>query len=387
MNPGDAGRIPDDANEQALDDLLATARWPEPSADSEQRLRDAWQAISRREARGRRRFRYIAGCGIAAAVAVAAVLLPHRTPPRDPRDPGDSGRQTISQLPIPLAPARSNQPPSVPWRPATAWELALVQPRRATATRPARAAVVARPDSLIARVDAALDVIAAGSRSDVATVAAELTKDFAPDRIEQRLTPAVVGRPGPRRTAALRLLARVATPRSAPLLASLAGNPADRPDAVAGLVRVGDVPTLAALANSASDEGERRRLLAALLRRDPARSVAAYLAFLADPTTAPAALAALDDVPAPPVEVLFAALNDPRRGTRLAAARALGRIDGPFVTARLAAMVRTNVNRREALAALASSDGPEAKAYFEWALSSKELSAYARTARAALDAL
>ena len=381
MNPGDAGRIPDDANEQALDDLLATARWPEPSADSEQRLRDAWQAISRREARGRRRFRYIAGCGIAAAVAVAAVLLPHRTPPRDP------GRQSISQLPVRPAPARSNQPPSVPWRPATAWELALVQPRRATATRPARAAVVARPDSLIARVDAALDVIAAGSRSDVATVAAELTKDFAPDRIEQRLTPAVVGRPGARRTAALRLLARVATPRSAPLLASLAGNPADRPDAVAGLVRVGDVPTLAALANSAFDEGERRRLLAALLRRDPARSVPAYLAFLADPTTAPAALAALDDVPAPPVEVLFAALNDPRRGTRLAAARALGRIDGPFVTARLAAMVRANVNRPEALAALASSDGPEAKAYFEWALSSKELGAYARTARAAVDPL
>jgi hypothetical protein len=115
--------------------------------------------------------------------------------------------------------------------------------------------------------------------------------------------------------------------------------------------------------------------------------VPAYLVFLSDPATAPAALAALDDVPSPPVEVLFAALNNPRRATRLAAARALGRIDGPVVTARLAAMVRANVNRREALAALASSDGPEAKAFFEWASSSKELGAYARTARAGLDSL
>jgi hypothetical protein len=384
VNPGDADQISDDADDRALDALLATARWPEPSAASEQRLREAWDAIARRESRGRRWFRYVAGCGVAAAIAVAAVLLPHRTPPRNP---GDPGRQTITQLPVRPAPAGTVQPPTVSWRPATAWELALVQPRRATATRPARAAVVARPDSLIARVDAELDAIAVGSQSDVARVAAELTKDFAPDRIEQRLTPVVVGRPGPRRTAALRLLARVATPRSAPLLASLAGNAADRPDAIVGLLRVGDVPTLTALASSASDDGERRQLLAALLRRDPARSVSAYLGFLSDPAVAPAALAALDDVPAPPVEVLFAALNDPRRATRLAAARALGRIDGPFVTARLAAMVRANVNRREALAALASSDGPEAKAFFEWAMSSKELGAYARTARAAVDQL
>jgi hypothetical protein len=87
------------------------------------------------------------------------------------------------------------------------------------------------------------------------------------------------------------------------------------------------------------------------------------------------------------VDALFARLNDPRRANRLAAARALGRIDGPVVTARLAALVRQNVNRHEALAALASSDGAEAKAFFEWALSSKELGAAARTARQGLNQL
>ena len=91
MNPGDAGQIPDDPAEQALDDLLATARWPEPSAASEQRLRDAWQAISRWNARGRW-FRYAAACGVAAAAIVTAVLLPHRTPPHQP---GKIGRAHV----------------------------------------------------------------------------------------------------------------------------------------------------------------------------------------------------------------------------------------------------------------------------------------------------
>jgi hypothetical protein len=375
------------AEEQALDDLLATARWPEPSPASEQRLRDTWESIRARQRPRTRKWHWAAACGFASAVALAALLLPRRTAILEPAP------QAVIQRPVSAEPSTQVVEPTTPappspvlWRPPTVWELALIHPRPAVApTRNPPAA--ARPDSLIARVDAAIGALASTPGADPAALADQLTKDFPPDRVEQRLTPVIVGRPTPQRRGAVRLLARVATPRSAPLLASLAANPADRADAVAGLLRVGDVPTLAALASFPADESERRRLLAALLRRDPARSVPAYLAFLADPATSAAALAALDDVPGPPVGALFASLNDPRRANRLAAARALGRIDGPVVTARLAAMVRRNVNRHEALAALASSDGREAKAFFERALASKELGAYARTARAGLDQL
>ena len=268
--------------------------------------------------------------------------------------------------------------------------MATPRPRTVAASRSAAPARVvrrasARPDSLIGRVDAAVEAIAAGEGADVAALAAALREDFAPERVEQRLTPLVVRRSDPRRRAAVRLLAEVATPRSTPLLASLCDDRSVRADAIAGLVRVADVPTLAALAGAAVDDGERRRLVAAMLRRDPAGAVPAYLAMLADEAAAPAALAALDDVEQPPVEALFARLNDPRHANRLAAARALGRIDGPAVTTRLMAMVRRNVNRHEALVALASSDGPAAKSFFESALASKELGASARTARAGLD--
>jgi hypothetical protein len=389
--PNELPDHPDDpasrADEQALDDLLATARWPEPSPASEQRLRDTWESIGAWQQRPRtRKWQWVAACGLASAVALAAIFLPRRTTTLEPAP------RTIVQRPVipethPKVVESTPTPPSpVVWRPPTLWETALIHPRR-TLTPTPRLPAAARPDSLIARVDAAIGALASTPGAGPAALADQLTKDFPPDRVEQRLTPVIVGRPTPQRPGAVRLLARVATPRSAPLLASLAANPADRADAVAGLLRVGDVPTLAALASFPADESERRRLLAALLRRDPARSVPAYLAFLADPATSAAALAALDDVPAPPVDTLFASLNDPRRANRLAAARALGRIDGPVVTARLAAMVRRNVNRHEALAALASSDGPEAKAFFERALASKELGAYARTARAGLDQL
>ena len=380
-----AAAAPDGAMDRDLDELLATACWPEPSPASEQRLRDSWKALQAERPRGYRSWQRVAACGVAAALAVAALLLWQALPsaPIPPKQPVAKRppERPEPQRPLPpaLAPAVA-----VTWRPALPWEAALVNPRPRPASRPAPAAV-GRPDSLIARVNAAVDAAASAPGTDVAALAAALERDFPAHRIEQRLTPLVVGGPDRRRRAAARLLARVATPRSAPLLASLAGNPADRADAVAGLVRVGDVPTLAALATLSADEAERRALLAAMLRRDPARSVPAYLAFLSDPATAGAALAALDDVPAPPVEALFASLNDPRRANRLAAARALGRIDGPAVTARLAAMVRRNVNRHEALAALASSDGPEAKAFFGWALASKEFGSYARTARAGLD--
>jgi HEAT repeat protein len=50
--------------------------------------------------------------------------------------------------------------------------------------------------------------------------------------------------------------------------------------------------------------------------------------------------------------VLFDELQGPRVEDRLAAAQALGRIDGPETAARLADMAERNVSRREAVAAL-----------------------------------
>jgi hypothetical protein len=60
---------------------------------------------------------------------------------------------------------------------------------------------------------------------------------------------------------------------------------------------------------------------------------------------------------------------------RMAAAVVLGHIDGPETTRKLADLVVNNVNRREALYALARSNGPEAKAFLDRAARTNELSA------------
>jgi hypothetical protein len=76
---------------------------------------------------------------------------------------------------------------------------------------------------------------------------------------------------------------------------------------------------------------------------------------------------------------MLAALNDPVVERRIAAALVLGRIDGPVLTQRLIAMVAADQNRREAMIALASSRGKEARAFVEQAATSPQLSGLARS--------
>jgi hypothetical protein len=373
---------PDEAGSDArLDALLAAARWPEPSPESQRRLRDAWGRLSDR----RRITRWYIGPVAAVAAAVLVGMFVWRAIVTETREPVVQTNPIREALPVTTTTSVERAPRmSVPWRPPTVWEAALVarEPtsRTALATRPV---VAAAGPGVIGRLNGAVDAVAANP-DEVAAVAAQFSKADV-GRVERRLAQDVISeRSALRRKAQVRLLAALCTSRSAPLLASLAGEPELRPHALAGLERVGDVPTLTALAAGARDDAERRRLLAALLRREPAQAVPVFLAFLQDDATEGAALAALDDVKDPPVDALFARLNDPRAATRLAAARAIGKVDGPAVTARLAWMLRHNVSRREALAALAASDGAEARQLFQWALESKELGAAARAARQSL---
>jgi HEAT repeat protein len=79
------------------------------------------------------------------------------------------------------------------------------------------------------------------------------------------------------------------------------------------------------------------------------------------------------------MELIFSELNNPRIAMRTVAARALGQIDGPATTARLVEMVTADTNRREALMALAYSNGPEAKEFLARALSSATLRSAVRS--------
>jgi HEAT repeat protein len=115
-----------------------------------------------------------------------------------------------------------------------------------------------------------------------------------------------------------------------------------------------------------------------LLQRDPTAGVDRCLHLAADGQDREA-VAALKSVRGPAVDRLFARLDDSNVDVRLAAAHLLGKVDGPAVTERLAEMVDENRHRREALAALMQSDGPEARQFIAQAQATRDLEAVVRS--------
>jgi hypothetical protein len=119
--------------------------------------------------------------------------------------------------------------------------------------------------------------------------------------------------------------------------------------------------------------------IASLLQSRDAAAIDQYLDLVANPNSRNQALVALSQSPAPPTEQMLAALKAPVVERRVAAALVLGRIDGPVLTRRLIQMVAADQNRREALIALASSRGKDARAFVERAAQSSEFAGLARS--------
>jgi hypothetical protein len=124
---------------------------------------------------------------------------------------------------------------------------------------------------------------------------------------------------------------------------------------------------------------------ASLLRHATPESIQAYLARVADRQTRWAALSALDGLPNPPVDALLEQLSNPRVALRYAAARALGRIDGPATTAALVGQIERGDRRRESVAALLCSRGENASAVVADIRSSSHLAAVVRSAEVQLN--
>jgi hypothetical protein len=124
-----------------------------------------------------------------------------------------------------------------------------------------------------------------------------------------------------------------------------------------------DPQTLVSLISNEQGVRQQRDLMAELLRCNNRFAVGLYLQLVVDPRHRAVALDALADIKEPPVQELIDELGNPRVSVRFAAARALGRIDGPVTTEQLVALVKRNTQRREALAALLYSDGVDASAF------------------------
>lgn len=165
-------------------------------------------------------------------------------------------------------------------------------------------------------------------------------------------------------------VSRPATPYERLIVASPQPVPSARetqPTAPNRLLTMTSIPTTPSGKNQRleirtrdASEAVRRSAMQALLERGAASDVQAYLSCVLDPALRGDALAAIDAMPEPPVDLLLANLNCPLVDHRYAAARVLGQLHDESLPSRLAQMIATDTNRREALAVLVWSTGPAA---------------------------
>jgi hypothetical protein len=217
--------------------------------------------------------------------------------------------------------------------------------------------------------------------ADAAELAATLGEFEARSRHERELAELAQSEVAAHQVAAVRLLAHVATGRSLRLLFDFHEFLPTRAAAAPGIARLADPVSLARLAHAEREPTLQRQLLAGLLERGQNDAVTLFLNFVIDPRTSRVALDAVDAVADPPVDLVFQRLDDRYYPARMAAARVLGRIDGPVVTERLATMVERRVNRREALVALVSSPGQDAAQFLAEAEHRPALAAAVHAAR------
>lgn len=165
-------------------------------------------------------------------------------------------------------------------------------------------------------------------------------------------------------------------PAAAPAPAPMAKN---QPEIV-------DVSAIARELNKPDLPSERRQiLLARLVEEGSVRSMQVFLDAITRGATRGDALAAIDRLKQPPIEKLIATLRDPVVDRRIAAARALGYVNGPALTNRLIRMAENDESRREAMIALACSRGEAAQKYLKHASEAGPMVSIARSVRVQFD--
>jgi HEAT repeat protein len=209
-----------------------------------------------------------------------------------------------------------------------------------------------------AAVQAAVEHLVADPKADPAPVATTLRST--PLDNESRLVSILTSGGPAQQLAAARLLGEIGSSAAVPSLLQASGDLKLRAAAISALSRLADTPTINEIVRRQTDIELQRTLFAGLLGRGDAAALGDYLNYVQSDTTGETALSAAELVQNPPMEMLFGVLQSPSELNRLAAARVIGRIDGPATTQRLIAMVEQGTSRQEACVALLSSRGEEA---------------------------
>jgi hypothetical protein len=382
-------------DEHEFDQLLLRAQWPEARSDQIARLAGHWRTIARR----RRIARRVGALAIAATVLLAAGLWTLRDADgtakgtivarKEVAGARDSSAPKIRPTPQTQLAAKNSiarpAPPtwSVESRDANLYERVVLA--SAFAKRTSSREAPGKREAIKRQIDELVVLISATAPSEIDRALAQAPID--PARYEPLLWN-IVRRESPEHVlGAARILARIGTAQSLPVLWDLLEDRATREPAILGLCRLASPADLARLATVEPDAQLRRNLLRALLARQTEESIGLYLGFVDQRSFRADALEAVAAMQDPPVDVLLVYLESSRRSVRLAAAQALGRVSGADIAQRLSGSVFRGIGRQEALLALLLSPTPQAASFLSEARRDLYLVASVQAAEQQLHAL
>jgi len=387
------------SGDRELDDLLRQAAWPEPDPAVVERLRGHWRSlVAERRRRSLRRWMSAAAAAVLLGVgswlfwprppqnevAIPAAPPRNRELPVTDRNRASSPDFGVERRADGASEAPAAQETEYVWsRPATAYqEFVLAAVQRGRPARPA-----ARADSIsetgsqpeVDPLEKVLQSLIADPAADVATVAQSLMprRAFYERQLLERLPRA----PADGKIASIQLLAYLGSSRSVPALLQLSRSRETHAAAIRAVMPHADAVLLADLIRREPAHGLQRELFIALMSRGQSPALAVYLELVSEPGTRDQALAALDAVPHPPVELLFGFLNGAEPGQQLPAALVLGRLNGPQITQRLIQQALSNIHQQPALIALLANHSDEARRFVSLAQRDQSLFAAVHSAR------
>ncbi len=346
-----------------LDELLDAATWLEAGPDRFGRLERQWDMLRRRQ-------RVVVSSAIAAslflplAAAIGLFVLRNPTEPIDHRD----SVQAVPDLPVSEDMVRGGQDRKVDQsqpkeshrgREANTYERTMLLLHSTYIVRNRRAEKVVTEDPLAVAVAA----IVTRPGEDIAETARRLA-EVCPNG-EARLRALVQAPPSSERAAAIRLLSTLGTRQS--LVVLLWCSRQQEQPAAEAVARLSTAAELAALARAESDLKLSRRWMAALAERGSPDAARRFLALVEDPIYSATALSACRFAKRPAVDTWFAALRSRRVATRMAAARALGALNDPEVSTRLARLAIDGTAGPEAFAGLLTSTDEVAEEFRRFA--------------------
>lgn len=365
-----------------LDDLLAEARWPEPTPLVNARLQRRWRELRPRESRFDRR--WLIAAAAAVLIGVAWFTQTHwnaadraRVPIAEPDPPSRSvPLPSPNTIPLPL-PKNMESPQELSsqfstGRPPNPLEMAVLnrakhQPTEAknrTEKKPSRN----RPtDPLVVAVNQL--------EHHPGAVIAEKPGTSLQDRrgLERRLLTLIPRSSFHRQRTLLRLLNSVASSRSIPLLVACRSQADLQPLAEPVLLRVADAKTLYRLSQAEFVAARQAKFLEKLFTHTDPHAVDFFLQAVLSPQTRRAALDVAKTTPNPPTAALLDALNHRHADVRTMAALVVGRVLDDTVTPRLVQWVHHEPSRQELWIALLERPEPNIRSFVAQACRSQQV--------------